>query len=485
MKTKLLTLFFALMLSVGMMGAAKPVQIDDLYYYLVSGDKTAKVTYGQDKYTGDIVIPSSVTYNGVVYSVTAIGYSAFSYCSELTSVEMPATVKLIDTYAFRNSNALTQITIPNSVTELGTEVFAECSSLETVVLSNSLTSISEKAFSKCTALSNVEIPISVTSIEGSAFYYCTGLTSIVIPNSVTNLADWAFCGAGLTSVTLSDGITNLGSAFQFCSALKSLEIPYGVVSIGERAFAGCKALKEITIPNSVTTLEDYSLSGASLSSVYIPASVTKIGFRALAIDNMPTIEVDEANEIYSSVDGVLFDKQKKTLIQFPRGKRGSYTVPSGVETIADAAFYDCTYLTSITVPGSVTTIGDNAFYTCHFLRSVEIGENVTYIGKSCFHYCHSLQLFACRAVTPPDLGSDVFLFVSQASIPLYVPETSIASYQAKDQWKEFSPVLSLDELDGLHDISADNQTSSKLLRDGQLFILSGDKIYNASGVRVK
>ena len=104
MKTKLLTLFFALMLSVGMMGAAKPVQIDDLYYYLVSGDKTAKVTYGQDKYTGDIVIPSSVTYNGVVYSVTAIGYSAFSYCSELTSVEIPATVKLIDTYAFRNSN---------------------------------------------------------------------------------------------------------------------------------------------------------------------------------------------------------------------------------------------------------------------------------------------------------------------------------------------------------------------------------------------
>jgi hypothetical protein len=188
-----------------------------------------------DDYSGNVVIPSSVKYDGKTYSVTSIGIGAFSDCSGLTSVTIPNSVTSIGESAFTFCKGLTSITIPNSVTSIGNYAFFDCIGLTSVTIPNSVTSLGEFAFSGCSSLTSVTIPNSMTSIPFSGFDWCTSLTSVEIPNSVTRIG---------------------GLAFANCTSLTSIEIPNSVTSIGERAFFGCIGLTSITIPNSVTYIGD-------------------------------------------------------------------------------------------------------------------------------------------------------------------------------------------------------------------------------------
>ena len=163
MTTLILSVFFSISAS------AYDVEVDGIYYDI--SETTATVTYGDNEYSGDIVIPESITYENSKYSVTRIGEWAFIYCSGLTS-----------------------IAIPNSITSIGESAFEGCSGLTSVTIPNSVTSIGDDAFSHCSILTSVTIPNSVTSIGGSAFSYCYGLTSVTIPNSVTSIGEAAFYG---------------------------------------------------------------------------------------------------------------------------------------------------------------------------------------------------------------------------------------------------------------------------------------------------
>ena len=154
--------------------AADKVEINGIYYFLNSSDepKTASVASKSGGYFGDIVIPESVTYEEVTYSVTSIGYQAFNYDSGLTSVTLPNSVISIGSEAFYGCSGLTSITIPNSVTSIDYEAFYGCSGLTSVTIPNSVTSIGGAAFSDCNGLTSVTIPNSVTSIGYDAFAYC-------------------------------------------------------------------------------------------------------------------------------------------------------------------------------------------------------------------------------------------------------------------------------------------------------------------------
>ena len=149
------------------------VEIDGIYYYLTSGEtNTASVESNPNKYSGDVVIPATVTYNDTPYSVTSIGYAAFRDCSGLTSVTIGNSVTSIGDDAFRYCSGLTSVTIPNSVTSIGGYAFEYCSGLTSVTIPNSVTSIGDWAFGGCTGLTSVNIPNSVTSIGEGAFSYC-------------------------------------------------------------------------------------------------------------------------------------------------------------------------------------------------------------------------------------------------------------------------------------------------------------------------
>ena len=210
---------------------AYDVKIDGICYILISEDKTAAVTFGDEKYSGEVVIPSSITVEGKEYTVTFIGAYAFENCSGLTSVTIPNSVTSIDGYAFKNCSGLTSITIPNSVTVIDND-----------------------AFSGCISLTSITIPNSVTSFGSNAFAHCGGLTSATIGNSVTSIGD---------------------GAFQFCSSLTSVDIPNSVTSIGEKAFAECSKLENVycyaeNVPSTdATAFEESNIASATL---YVPGS---------------------------------------------------------------------------------------------------------------------------------------------------------------------------------------------------------------------
>ena len=267
---KKLFLFFVLAF-LPIVASADAVEIDGIYYNLVSKLKQAEVTRNPNKYKGIVVIPASVTNNAVEYSVTSIGSNAFSSCFNLTSITIPNSVTSIGNNAFSHCIGLTSITIPNSVTSIGYSAFSSCSGLTSVTMGNSVTSIGSSAFSGCSSLTSVTIPNSVTNIESGAFSNCSGLTAVTIPNSVASIGNYVFYGcSGLTSVTIPNSVTSIGNqAFEGCSGLTSITIPNSVTSIGYSAFSNCSSLTSVTIGSGVKKI--YSQAFAScpeLADVY-------------------------------------------------------------------------------------------------------------------------------------------------------------------------------------------------------------------------
>ncbi len=264
-------------------------------------------------YKGDVVIPATVTYNEITYPVTSIEDIAFYGCHDLTSIVVPNSVTEIGQEAFGNCPGLTSIVVEsgnprfdsrnncNAIIETtDNELIAGC---KNTIIPNSVTKIGNFAFGACVSLTSIVIPNSVTEIGHYAFYSCDSLTSIDIPNSVIEIGYGVFESClGLTSIVVERGNPRYDSRNN-CNAI--IETAYNTL------LYGCK---NTTIPNSVTTIDDYAFYGCdSLTSIVIPNSVTEIGY---------------------------------------------------------GAFYDCIDLTSIVIPNSVTSIGDNAFCNCWRLTDV-------------------------------------------------------------------------------------------------------------------
>lgn len=206
---------------------------------------------------------------------------------------------------------------------------------------------------------------------------------------------WYSNRSDITSVVIEPGVTSIGSlAFYKCSNLTSITIPSGLTSIGEMAFFNCSALTSVTIPNGVISIGNFAFGSCTgLKSITIPSSVTSIENNIFQdCTGLTNITVDSSNPSFCSESGVLFNKDKTTLIYCPRRKTGSYTIPDGVTAIGDYAFYYCSGLTSVTIPSSVTSIGGSAFQHCTGLTSITIPNSVTSIVNLAFWDCDSLTI---------------------------------------------------------------------------------------------
>ncbi|MCP9512133.1 leucine-rich repeat domain-containing protein [Segatella copri] len=391
-----------------MASSAMAEVIDGLRYMLDSDTKTAMLLPKKDgKYSGDIVVPEKVKGNdGVEYVVTSLGNECFSYCSGLTSVNIPSSVTSLSYACFKGCSGLTSVNIPSSVTSLGSGCFEGCSGLTSVSIPSSVTSLGRSCFWNCSGLTSVSIPSSVTSLGDDCFYYCSSLSSITIPSSVTSLGNSCFSGcSGLTSVTIPSSVTSLGnSCFSGCSGLTSATIPSSVTSLGNSCFSGCSGLTSATIPSSVTSLGNYCFSDCSgLTSVTIPSSVTSLGVCC-----------------FSSCSGLT-----------------SITIPSSVTSLGSGCFWNCSGLTSVSIPSSVTSLGDDCFSGCSGLTSITIPSSVTYVGSDCFSGCSGLT-----SITIPSsvtyVGSDCFIgcdnietvyfkgkYCNSSYTDLHIPKTSI------------------------------------------------------------
>jgi len=286
------------------------------------------------------------------------------------------------------------VTIPNTisnlpVTSLGPNAFDGSTSITAVVIGTNVTSIQEGAFTYC-GLTNVTIPNGVTNIGDEAFYSCQGLGSVALPASITSVGITAFGQCWSLATITVDAQNPVYSSLEGALFNKGqtalIEYPAGITG-------------SYSIPSGVTSIGEAAFYSGRLSSVTIPSTVTNIGELAFVGGPLTTIIVQAQNPVYSSLNGVLFNQSQNTLVEFPGGVSGSYTIPNTVTTIADEAFFSEYGLTGITFPPGLAGIGEESFWNCG-LTSLSFPASLTNIGCSAFGFCQSLTSVSFEGNAP-------------------------------------------------------------------------------------
>ena len=417
--------------SLGLLLLAWPGSVKAQFTYITNNGAITITGYtGQD---GVVTIPSSID----SLPVTQIGDSAFSGCFRLLSVTIPESVTRIGNQVFVNCSGLTNVTIPNSVVNIGTQAFAACTSLPNLTIPGSVTNIRDQAFYCCMSLTNVTLSNGLLNLGMEAFAGCASLCTAHLPASVVNIGAGAFMDCiSLASATIPGSVTNIGDhAFDNCARITSVTIPGSVACIGNVAFANCSSLTNVTLSIGITSLgETVFYRCGSLTSISVPSSVTGIGCFAFAgCTNLVAITVDGANEFYSSVDGVLFNKEQTTLLQCPGGKTGDYVIPGTVDNIRQEAFSACLALTSVTVQDRVTSIEQCAFLDCLNVKAIFFTGNAPgYIGMWAFYGCPNLTLY----YLPGSTGWDTTL--GDRPTALWLPAMQISDGSFGVQTNQFS-----------------------------------------------
>lgn len=450
-------------------------------YYDITSPNTVAVTYATgsyNSYSGTVDIPSTVTYNGTTYTVTAIGNSAFCSCSNLTGVTIPGTVTSIGYEAFYNCGNLHVIDLPDGLTNIGEYAFSH-SGLYAVTIPSSVTSIGSQAFSTCNSLTSAVFYASNCTSASSIFYNCSLLSSLTIGNNVHNLPSDVFTSlSALRSVTVPNSVTSMGSnPFSNCSNLDTIIVAGGnsVFSSGNNnsyivntnthtLVTGCK---RTTIPSSVTAIGDYAFSGCTglTGTLTIPDQITVIGASAfyectgligvLAIPNQITVigasafqgctgltsltigyAVDSiGNSAFSNcsrISSVAFNADSCRYM----GSASPYDIFSGcsnfstltignnVKAIPPCAFYGCNHLTGmLVIPNSVKTIGTNAFRGCNGFTSLSLGNSVTSIGNSAFYLCSNIGGALTIPQSVKSIGSSAFNGCTSFSSIIFIADS--------------------------------------------------------------
>ncbi len=411
-----LSIIFSIFFSIPIM--AFDFQSDGIYYTILSeSNHTVEVSQNEsNRYSGNIVIPENVTKYGQTYSVISIGKWAFLRCEKLISVTIPATVTHIDEEPFAVTSNLQNIIVNENnpyftaidgvlIKKDGTLIVYPTGKTNTsYIIPDIVTIISSRAFQNCNNLLEVKMN-NVKKIDFNAFQRCEKLKKVTLSKTLEYIGDQALSGLAIDKITLPDGLKHLGSdAFNGCDNLKSITIPKTVEYIGKVAIGFCNSLEYIT--------------------------------------------VDENNQFYASINGVLYDKEIKTLLKFPSNIQDNewFEIPSTVTSIGYCAFHTNNNLTRITIPSGVTTIGNGAFY-----------------------YCKNLSRVTCYAQTPPstpsekNTTSDPWGYSGRSEATLYVPkgcaeayeqfynlEYSYGSYKYIYPWAYFKTIIEMEEESGIN-----------------------------------
>lgn len=307
-----------------------------------------------------VVIPSSVTYSGKTYPVTSIGRGAFQYCTRMTCLTIPSSITSIAEQAFPNCRSLKQFIVPADHPKYTTS--------EGVLFTKEMDTLIAYPNSKTAAYF---IPKEVKMIAKGAFQFCYDLSSVTIPEGVTTIGN---------------------NAFSSCHSLKEIVLPQSVRFVGDDAFSYCSNITTITIPSCITTYRESFFRGCKSLKQYV---------------------VPEDHPTFSVIEGVLYSKDKKMLVSFPKARPAKYVIKEGVEAIGDSAFYKCVHLTSLTLPSSLTSIGDKAFGSCFRLKDIN-----------------------CLGTKPPSLGRHII--DNSNSCIIYIPLSAESNYRSTIGWERLN-----------------------------------------------
>ena len=440
-------------------GAMRTYEHNGLYYaredHEASGEYLAYVAGPDDEdenqsYAGltSVVIPDTVVFDGIVYTVVGIYDEAFLDCQNLASVTFSNSLKTIGGSAFRGCTGLDSIVIPNGVIRIGDDAFNGCSGLASIVLPASRPWIGENAFYGCNNLTLI-IATGATEISGNAFYGCD-FKAVVIPEGVKTIGQEAFREChNLTSVSLPSTLETIGNkAFNEC-AIDSIVIPASVKTIADNAFDNCRRLKTVVFEGAVENFgtdvfyvcdslkynkygncrylgnttnpylllinaeiaDSYRINDSTKAIVYrafsniwdeidslaVPAGVKYIGNYAfehvknLYYKGSATGSPWGAQFVNPVFDGdFIFSGEEKTILAKYTGEDSEITIPDGVVEIGKYAFENKS-ITSVTMTNSVKTIGERAFEWCSNLKTVVLSDSLESIGENAFAYCRSLS----------------------------------------------------------------------------------------------
>ena len=331
----------------------------------------------------------------VIYNKDMTTLILYAPKKEDTSFSVHATVKTIDAYAFQYSG-LKAVTLPDGLEKIGYGAFIS-SSIESIKIPASVTNLGTLVFSKCKSLTSVvfEDSITIKEIPGSAFSSASSLTSIEIPESVETIGSAAFSYCtSLKNVSISDKITRVGNdAFNNTAILKSMLYSNGVKYLDGWAVDLKYGVENIVIKEGTKGLEDGFFNFDSvIKTISLPASLQYVGEQSfLSSENIVSVTVADNNNYYSSLDGILYNKEKTELIYYPKGKTDeSFTAPKTVKVIYDCAFYQSS-VKNVVLPEGLEKIGNSAFWSNKALESINFPSTLLDVGDNAFEYCSVLD----------------------------------------------------------------------------------------------
>lgn len=408
--------------------AAHAFTVDNIEFRKISN---STVTVVKGTYSGDMVIPETIEYEGTTYTVTEIS-----------------------DYAFDSMGGLTSISLPNSIERIGTGAFNSCVLLSSIEIPDKVTSIEMETFYNCSGLKTVRFPVSLQSIGDYSFYDCKRLNDLEFPSTLKSIGDYAFTNCEyLTEIELPDGCDQIGTyVFAYCSSLSEAKLPASIPDVGNNLFMGCTSLSEIVIPEKVTVIYPNAFYGCTrLSSVDIQGPVTSI--HTGVFDGCTYLESITLPETLESIGDAAF--RRSNLMEI--------TIPGNVKSIGYACFDRCPQLENVIFADGEESLelgemamgrlkatslylgrdltytsdeyGSTPFYNCTGLVDITIGNNVTDATALFGSRYTKLAKLSSNAIDPPVMrpfSEDLY-----KSVEVTVHQESIEKYHTAEVWKEF------------------------------------------------
>lgn len=442
--------------------SAADFTVGGISYNIISlGRQTCEVTSigGERFYSGNIVVPEKVvdSYDNTEYTVIAIGQKAFSFCTDLQSVELPNTIQTLKKDAFGSCSItslnipssckyigescfwgakLTDITIPGSVDTIQNHAFRMCRELTTLRLDEGVKFVGEHAFNSCEKLVNVSLPASLNTICHHAFKGCETLPSIVIPSELENYGGGLFeeC-VMLNAISVDDASSRFKSVDGVLYSKDGTilyEYPYG------------KVATTYDVADGTEIIWDYAFElNDNFTSLKLADTTKEIG--VYTFNGMGNLtQIDLGNSLETIGEHAFMDCQKVQKYEFPNTLRN-------IDSMAISRGYG---LTEINIPNSVESLGDWAFFGCEKVTVIRIGTGLKTMAKTVFQRCYGVNEVYCSAVEPPVADGLQWQSDNYAKSTLHVPQGSLEAYSQAEGWKEFAAIIDDIELSGVEAVNA-------------------------------
>ncbi len=474
--------------------------VSDNIYYNILVDNTAEVTFGYQRYSGEVHIPQNIISNNQVYKVAGIGTSAFKNSPDLTALYLSSSIEYIKNLAVSDCPALNTVYLPSSIKKVALDAFHNTQRIDRIHTGCSFelkkyfyltvapkidiiegtTMIDSLTFAG-SKLKQITIPASVKTIGRKAFYNCRQLTKIELPANLTNIQHEAFDGcSSLSVIVLPESVKSIGNkAFADCKLLNRLEIPLSATFIGQNIIDSCLSLTQLKAP--VELLNTIQPATATKVLKYIETGgglLNETGYLFLK-NNLKSITQLDINKICDSSlsDEFMTGAYNLTSINLPseiqktgvRSFAGCQSLQSlafpatiteigkssfencrklktvlfsprnSLKTIGDWTFFNCISLEKIQLPWGTKEIGEGVFNGCTALKSVNLPSSLMEIGENAFTACISLKTITSEAIKPPLVKDSTFAGIDKNTV-IFVPEKSIHLYQNAPGWKDFKNI---------------------------------------------